>query len=71
MSPGHFGRREVFDDRLVKLNWEKLLAFDQVKRAPELTPVRGTNGKEFGGKVGEKLGVKVGAKEGLKNAAVK
>ena len=60
----------MFDDRLVKLDWEKLLAFDQVERAPALTQLRGTTGKKFGSKVGEKLGVKVGAKEGFKNPPV-
>ena len=51
----------MLEERLVKLDWSMLLAFDQVDRQRAAPPA--------GGKIGDKLGAKVGSKDGVKFGA--
>ena len=57
-------------DRIVKLDWTKLLAFDQAEREISPAPQTGKPAAKLGAKVGSKPGVKtisrIGAKVGGK-----
>jgi hypothetical protein len=51
-----------------KLDWNRLLGFEQV--AADREAIRGSRlGSKVGTKVGGKIGVKIGVKVGLKGAA--
>lgn len=51
-----------------KVDWNRLLGFDQVASDREVLR-DGKLGSKVGGKIGVKIGVKVGVKIGLKSAA--